>query len=882
MPSILLADLLGQHLQRTHTSVNRLAKLSGIPQRTIANWLNGFIKKPHQWQSLVKVASALHLNPAETDELLLTAEHPSLSELSRTAASRPDKDLLSNFHPSQPRKRPFQAIADLSTFVGRTSEIKDLKRILLNGGRAAICSLRGMGGVGKTSLAAHLAYQFRDEFPDGVLWARLDTSDTLSILGAFADAYGKDVNQYKDIESRASVVRNLLAEKQVLIVLDNAETSAQVRPLLPPSTGNSAILITTRRNLSVLDGWTQVRLEPFDTASQEALELFEVYLGRNFVRVNNHALLETAELLGYLPLALAIAAGRLADDLLHPQRQKEGIVERFLDSLRETRTRLNVLTRDDMEIRASFDMSYTSLPTRQKELFAALGIFSGEDFGSDSVAYLMEETPATVEKDLQRLQALSLVQEGHGRRWRLHPLLRDYAREQLEATNRTSMVVEKTLFMYQQTAQGQWSFIRPLDAEIPNIRFALDQAIQLKLYKTHLETVQAIIPILGIGAWFSLARSALEQARGAAHALGDSRSDFYLLKDLSHIQMELGDNKGSRDNLHLALQLARSTNQEEDIADILCTLGKLEQITGYRKQSNIHFEESLALARKLEAHYIVGRNLNNMGLNLKEEGRHKEAERLFLDALRLFNEHGFEDAAFIVLMNLGDVYSAMEDWDRAGNYWQESLALARSRNHRSAVSGMLVNMAEIHEVRHEWDEARRCLNEAIRLAHEINSPRGESIARSELGQLFRRQKNFNEAFEQLDRSHELAVEAGDVERKGIILRYLGLLYLDLTQLEKAQAVLDEALSSAKEIESEIMIADICFVLAKVAFAGGKRAKAKKWARESLAVYEQLNLARQLEEVRRWLASPHAGVSPGFHAGGPGPKDRWKRTRPPTP
>ncbi|MEW6406793.1 MAG: NB-ARC domain-containing protein, partial [Chloroflexota bacterium] len=339
MSSILLADLLGQYLQSAHTSVNRLAKLSGIPQRTIANWLNGSIKKPHQWQSLVKVALALHLHAAETDELLHAAGHPSISEVHGKIHSKSDKELLSNFHTSPSLSPPFQAIADLPTFVGRISELKNLKHALLDGGRAAICSLRGMGGVGKTSLAAHLAYQLRDQFPDGVLWARLDTSDPLSILGAFAYAYGKDVSQYKDIESRASIVRGLLAEKRVLIVLDNAEASAQVRPLLPPSTGYCAVLITTRHDLSALDGWVRMTLEPFSTESEEALQLFENYLGLGFVHRHRIALLEIAGLVGNLPLALSIIAGHLTDDLSHALGKsgwEESVVTNLLNSLRSS------------------------------------------------------------------------------------------------------------------------------------------------------------------------------------------------------------------------------------------------------------------------------------------------------------------------------------------------------------------------------------------------------------------------------------------------------------------------------------------------------------------------------------------------------------------
>ena len=114
------------------------------------------------------------------------------------------------------------------------------------GRQVTMTSLRGMGGVGKTALAARLAYQLREHFSDGVLWARLDTSDTLSVLAAFAAAYGQDVSPHRDVAGRAAAVRGILAGKRVLIVLDNAEESAQIRPLLPPSTGQIGVIIWNR------------------------------------------------------------------------------------------------------------------------------------------------------------------------------------------------------------------------------------------------------------------------------------------------------------------------------------------------------------------------------------------------------------------------------------------------------------------------------------------------------------------------------------------------------------------------------------------------------------------------------------------------------------
>lgn len=861
--SSLFADLLGSHLQHTHTSVNRLAILSGVPQRTIANWLNGHIRRPHQWQAIVKVAVALHLTAPEASKLLHAAGYPALRDLQARVTNPTDRKILDAYHSpiTSQFPIPFQAIADVPFFVGRSVELEELKRTLLNEKRTAICGIRGMGGVGKTTLAAHLAYQLREKFPDGVLWAHLSASDPLSILGTFAEAYGRDVSQHKDLASRSSVVRNILAEKRALIILDNAENSTQVRALLPPSIGSNAVLITTRHDLSVLDGRKQIALEPFDSVSDDAIQLFNHYLGQGFVQSHRAAFLEIADLLGHLPLALAITAGRLAgNSTISGKSTGNGhIVTTLLDDLQKSHIRLDALMRDDMGVRASFEVSYVGLSSAQQNLFATLGIFSGEDFGADAVACLNDITPNTAEKELVFLQKLCLVQKNHADRWRLHPLLRDYAREKLETMNRTIQVVEKTLWMYRQAAQKEWTFARSLDSEIPNARFALEQASQRKLYQPLLETARAIYPTLYNGAWFSLGNIVLQQAREAAQALGDLKADFYLLKELSLIQIGLGDNKNARENLLLALRLARSTLREEDVADVLSALGKMEHDTGHRKQASIYLEESLVLARKLNDPYMIGRSLNNLAFNSLAEARYAEARKMLLEALEISRTRNTGEAIHRILMNLGELSWQLGNWEHAEAYWQEALPLAHAGKYRAATVALLANIAKVYALRNQWVEAEQSSEEAIKLALEINSPRVESIARSELGHILHKQKKYDAALDQLNQGKEAAITAGDMERKSIVLRYLGLLYLDLGQWKEALLVLDEALSTAKEIDHEILIADIFFVQAKISSACKNLSKAARLAGSAMKIYKRFSLQQKLNEVQKWIQSQPKGL-----------------------
>jgi NB-ARC domain len=137
----------------------------------------------------------------------------------------------------------FQAVPAPPTLVGRDAELAQLTSAILAGQR--LCVLRGMPGVGKTALAAQAVYELRDHFPDGVLWAQLDKSETKDILHTFASAYGRDVSEYQDIGTRSAVVREIFAHKRALIVLDSTFNTDDIRALLPPSTSPSAVIITT-------------------------------------------------------------------------------------------------------------------------------------------------------------------------------------------------------------------------------------------------------------------------------------------------------------------------------------------------------------------------------------------------------------------------------------------------------------------------------------------------------------------------------------------------------------------------------------------------------------------------------------------------------------
>lgn len=417
------ADVLQQFVNRSSYSAGQLARLTGIPKPTILSWLDGRVKHPRSYSDLVKLAESLHLEPAETAQLLTAAGFTAAAERMLQAIPPNGKPLAN----TAVATTPFQAIPALPYFVGRQPLITQIEEILLTDPTVRACCLQGMAGAGKTALAAQIAYRLRPHFPDGVLWANLHHSQPLNILAAFARAYGEDASTYTDLESRGQMVRQLLADKRVIIILDDVWHGQDIWPLLPPSTGETAVLVTTRRHdLFATVGMHRLEVGPFDATRQISLKLFSHFLHEETAAAKEPILTQIADLLGHLPLAVAIAASRLA-------YEPNWSPEQFLERLRHTQQQLSELVYEDQSVQISFATSFALLDDALQRFFALTGLFGGRAFSPEAAAAVAQLSLRQAEDFLRKLYALSLCQlagsESGQARYRLHPLLSQYAEE---------------------------------------------------------------------------------------------------------------------------------------------------------------------------------------------------------------------------------------------------------------------------------------------------------------------------------------------------------------------------------------------------------------------------------------------------------------------
>ncbi|MFE4360786.1 BTAD domain-containing putative transcriptional regulator [Kitasatospora sp. NPDC056800] len=342
---------------------------------------------------------------------------------------------------AQVQSPPAQLPPALATFVGRDAELRALDALLTDpadqgagptAAACAVCAVSGPAGVGKTTLAVDWAHRVRDRFPDGQLYADLHGYSVdaplapRTVLARFLRALGVPGDRIPAAaDEAAALYRSRLADRRLLVILDNARDAEQVRPLLPGAPGCRTVVTSRTRldGLTVRNGARPLVLDVLP--AHQALELLARMVGEHRTRAEPRAAAELADACGRLPLALAVTASRLAAS---PDRSLTDHAAELLD----TEHRLSALQiegDDTSAVRAAFDLSYRSLPGEARDLLRLLALVPAVGIGADAAAALAGAPPAAVRPVLDRLAAAHLLTPEDRDHYRLNDLLRLYAAE---------------------------------------------------------------------------------------------------------------------------------------------------------------------------------------------------------------------------------------------------------------------------------------------------------------------------------------------------------------------------------------------------------------------------------------------------------------------
>ncbi len=775
---------------------------------------------------------------------------------------------------------------DIPDFTGRVSYLSLLDRLAAGSrsvsGAVVISSIVGTGGVGKTALAVHWAHRVRSSYPDGQLYVDLHGYDPQSPLST-AEALGVllrtlDVPPERipvDVDEATALYRGVLAGERVLILLDNASSVDQVRPLLPTGAGSLA-LVTSRDALGGLTARDGARRLTLDVLTDgEALELLANMIGPELVAAESVAAQQLIVLCGKLPLALRIAAANI---ILRPERGLTGLVTELSND------RLRGLAVDgdlDFAVSAVFGQSYKTLSSDTCRAFRLLGLIPGADFTADGVAALCG---ITVEEALARLRQLSqahLVGEVAPHRYALHDLVKAYAVEQAEredAESTRDMAARRFLTHLWREANAAASVIAPQMVRLPesevDMRHAFDDRTAMAWFRREQANLLAAIRSAAAGqhgqfAWrladamrgyFWLCRdmgSWLDAARtglAAATALNDSLGKAAMQLSLGTASRAMGRLSEAVEHSGAAQSLARDCGWSEGLTSAITSRAVAHAETGEMQAAIEQFEAALTIHRARGRTGSIAVNLTNIGGVRLDIGDLRSAADDSVEALRLYQLTHNRAGAGNVHGNLGIIYLHMGRWDEALEHLRQALEVQRELGDRSGEAVSLLAQAEISRYQGQTALARDQLLHAQRIAQEISDQRTEISIRISLGIVYHQSGQTAASQESLTRALIAATHSGHQLLQADALIAMAGLSLSEGEMPRARELAEQALEICRAVGYQIQALKALVTLAEVSLAQGSPAAARDAAAEALELTELTGYALATARVHEVLRS----------------------------
>ncbi|MEJ2852371.1 MULTISPECIES: AfsR/SARP family transcriptional regulator [unclassified Saccharothrix] len=619
---------------------------------------------------------------------------------------------------------PRQLPAPPPRFTGRAGELAALTEALDERGTVVISAIAGTGGIGKTWLALHWAHRHADRFPDGQLFvdlqgfsptAPLDPGAALRGLLTALGVEPRDVPA--DLAAQSGLYRSVLADKRVLVVLDNARDAAQVVPLLPGSPG-CAVLITSRNRLTEVVARHGARPLALDVlGAAESREVLVSVLGER-EDVDDLA----ARCHGF-PLALGLVAGRAAANPWLP-------LGALAASLRDDPGALD----DDnpaASLPAVLSWSVEALSTEQARAFTLLGLAPGADFGLHAAASLTGLPVPAARAVLRALEDAHLVRQHAPGRWSMHDLVKLYAAR--DVTDRAALT--RVVDHYLHTAFAADRLLDPHRVpielgECTGVPLELpDEAAALSWFEAEHANLPAVQRVAADEAVWRLAwsmdnflvrrghlvDSVLVWRAGVAAAdrLGDPVARTLAYRRLGTAAGEAGLHKEALARLHSALELVTRTGDRQAEAHIRNNLAGAYERQGRPADALEHVGEALRLYRELELPIWEAYALNALGWLQAKLGSYEPARASCLAALELARRQSYLNVQANILDSLGFIDHQTGRYEEALARFEEALALCSSLGETYSAANTLDRMGETYRVTGEVARARGCWERAL-------------------------------------------------------------------------------------------------------------------------------------------------------------------------
>ncbi|MCY0944325.1 AfsR/SARP family transcriptional regulator [Streptomyces antarcticus] len=737
------------------------------------------------------------------------AGEPSGAEPGRASAP-PAPDGAAAYREEIPRQLP----SDTSDFVGDEAQIARIERTLLgDGGQRAVglAVVVGKPGTGKSTLATHIAHRLSETgFPDGQLYCDLrgtgSPATSAEVLGRFLRALGIPGAVIPESQDeRAEMYRTLLASRRMLVVLDDAASESQIRPLLPGSR-NCAVLVTSRVRLTGLPGAHRIELDVMST--EHALELLVRVIGADRVEREGAAAEALIRTVGGLPLALRIVAARLA-------ARAHWTLASMVHRLANERHRLDELTHGEMTMRASLSLTHDGLAAPDRRLLRLLSLAKGPTLPGWLPGALLDDDrpfPSDLLEPLVDVQMLDVVgvESTGGFRYRFHEIIRVFAREQLAEHDEPAAQTAALGRML-----GGWLSL----AEQAHRRIYGGDFTVLHGSAPRWEPPPACVDELLVDPleWLESEHANLVQA--VEHA-AEARMDE-LCWDLATTLTTLFEGRGYFDEWErthrLALEAVRAAGNKRGTAALLSSLGVLHLGRSQKEESRTALTSALGLFRELDDRH--GLALCHRDLALLERMRGNEEH-----ALTLYDR-------------------ALRDFDRVGDVVGRAIVLTQS--------------AQIWMVRGQSSAAQDRLDEALGIYRSVGYTGGQARTLRRAGQLSQSRGEHERAVRTFSEVLELCRDSGDVIGEGHLLRDLGHAHAELGRGESARGFYAQALSVREQIMDQGGAAVVRLDLARLLLAGGnsrERSRSRELLESSVRVFRERRMDAELAEAERLLGS----------------------------
>jgi tetratricopeptide (TPR) repeat protein len=771
----------------------------------------------------------------------------------------------------------------VTAFTGRVEDLAELDGLLAGDAPAAtavvISAIAGTAGVGKTALAVHWGHRVAARFPDGQLYVNLrgydpgpavSPEDALAMLLRGLGLADADIPH--ELAERASRYRTVLADRRMLIILDNAHHADQVRDLLP-GTDSCFVLVTSRSSLAGLvarDGAHRISLDLLPTA--EAVALLRALIG---VRVDHEpdAATTLAAQCARLPLALRIAA-ELASS--QPTATLAGLTA----DLGDEQHRLDLLNAGDdarTAVRAVFSWSYRHLTPAAARAFRLIGLRPGHDIDSHAVSALLDVDVDQARRLLGTLQRGHLIEQATPGRYAMHDLLRAYACAQAieDPADDRRKALTRVFDHYLHTAGAAMDVLYPHErgrrphiptppTPVPEFTDTADAHAWLDDETANLLTVAAHTATHGWPTYTGLLATTLwrylygvdryhdglainAHALAAARQLRDRTGEGAALHHLAGFHYLLGRYDEAENHYQQARAVRRDAGDRHGEGSTLGNLGNVYFRTGRYEEALDHYGQALTIYRDLDSRTSQGNPLLNLGMVYERLGHYAEAIDHYQQALTIYRDVGNHINEGQTLTSLGTIFQRLGRYDDANDRHHQALAIFREAGERNKEGYVLASLGQIsHRLGHHAEALDRH-QQALTIFRAVGNRHGEGDALTGLGTVQARLGHHLRAIDHHQQAVSIGREIGDPSLEVESLNSFGETLLATGRSDDAHHQHEYALTLAQKIGNRYEQARALNGIAHSLQATGHLDQAHEHWRQAFGIYTDLGLP-QADEI----------------------------------